>query len=78
VEGVLWFYQVSGHGRSTVPSGGFDVDLIGGVEFMRASKVQFFLQGALLVPAYVVENGDGPAPVKTWFPGAALTLGMLF
>ena len=63
---------------STRGSGGFDVDLVAGVEFMRASKVQFLLQGALLAPAYVVENGDGPKPIKTWFPGATLTLGMLF
>ncbi|HWE26695.1 MAG TPA: hypothetical protein VHB97_01780 [Polyangia bacterium] len=77
---VLWFYQIDpGSGsRSTLPSGGFDVDLVGGVEFMRASKVQFYLEGVLLVPAYVVENGDSPTPVKSWFPGAAITLGMLF
>jgi hypothetical protein len=77
---VLWFYQIdsSGTSRSTAASGGFDVDLVGGVEFMRASRVQFHLQGALLVPAYVVENGDSPTPIKTWFPGATVTLGMLF
>lgn len=77
---VLWFYQIdpSSQGRSTVASGGFDVDAVGGVEFMRASKVQFYLEGALLIPAYVVENGDSPTPIKTWFPGAAITLGMLF
>ncbi len=77
---VLWFYQIdpSGQSRSNVASGGFDVDLVAGVEFMRASKVQFYLEGALLVPAYAVENGDSPTPIKTWFPGVALTLGMLF
>ncbi|HZS39057.1 MAG TPA: hypothetical protein VFF06_19635 [Polyangia bacterium] len=82
---VLWFYQINpldsraAHGdRYTLASGGFDVDLIGGVEFMRASRVQFYLQAALLVPAYVVQNGDGAANISTWFPGAALTLGMIF
>jgi hypothetical protein len=81
---VLWLYQINpmatrGYGeRRTFASGGFDVDLLAGVEFMRASRVQFYLQGALLVPVYVVENGDGVRNVKTWFPGAALTLGMLF
>ena len=45
---------------------------------MRASRVQFYLQLALLAPVYAVENGDGAANVNTWFPGAALTLGMLF
>ena len=59
-------------------SGGFDVDLIGGIEFMRASKVQFLLQLALMLPAYVVENGDSATPIKSWFPGAGLSLGMMF
>jgi uncharacterized membrane protein YhdT len=45
---------------------------------MRASRVQFYLQATLLIPAYVVENGDGASNIKTWFPGAALTLGMIF
>jgi hypothetical protein len=81
---VMWLYQINpglidGSGsRRTFASGGFDVDLLAGVEFMRASRVQFYLQGALLVPAYAVEEGDGVKPVKTWFPGIALTLGMLF
>jgi hypothetical protein len=75
---VMWFYQINSGSRDTLAAGGFDVDLLGGVEFMRASRVQFYLQAALLVPAYVVENGDGPSPIKTWFPGAAFTLGMMF
>jgi hypothetical protein len=81
---VLWFYQIRpandrGSGsRSTLASGGFDVDLIAGVEFMRASKVQFFLQGAVLLPVYLLEAGDGAHPIKTWFPAVALKLGMLF
>jgi hypothetical protein len=83
---VLWMYQINSlsarnngsDNRRTFASGGFDVDLLAGIEFMRASRVQFYLQGALLIPAYVVDNGDGPAAIKTWFPGAALTLGMLF
>jgi hypothetical protein len=82
---VLWFYQInpqdqrgSAGPRSTIASGGFDIDLLVGMEFMRASKVQFFLQTAFMLPAYVVENGDGPSKLHTWFPGAALQLGMIF
>jgi hypothetical protein len=80
---AMWFYQIRplaerGDSRATRGSGGFDIDVVAGVEFMRASKVQFLLQAALLAPAYVVENGDGAKPIKTWFPGASLTLGMLF
>ena len=62
---------------ATLASGGFNVDVLAGVEFMRASRVQFYLEAALL-PVDVVENGDGPANVSTWFPGASFTLGMLF
>ncbi len=82
---VMWLYQINAEqdratngDRRTLASGGFNLDLLAGVEFMRASRVQFYLQAALLVPAYLVENGDGPSNIKTWFPGAALTLGMLF
>lgn len=77
---VLWFYQVNqgGGSRSNLVSGGFDLDLIGGIEFMRASKVQFYLEATVLIPAYVIDNGDGVVPVKSWFPGVGLTLGMLF
>ena len=82
---VLWFYQIRTSSerpdkgdRLTFASGGFDIDLVGGIEFMRASRVQFYLQLAALLPAYVIDWGDGPANVKTWFPGGALTLGMIF
>jgi hypothetical protein len=81
---VMWLYQIDpafaeGSGsRRTFASGGFDVDVIGGVEFMRASKVQFYLQGAIILPAYAVNDGDGVKSVKTWLPGIALSLGMLF
>lgn len=81
---VMWLYQIKptgdrhGEDRRTLPSGGFNLDAVAGVEFMRASKVQFYLQGALLIPAYIVENGDGAAGISTWLPGAKLNLGMLF
>lgn len=80
---VMWLYQVRplserGDDRRTLPSGGFNVDLLAGVEFMRASKVQFSLELALMLPAYVVENGDGARAISTWLPGAGLHLAMLF
>jgi len=81
---VIWFYQINaianraGGARQTIATGGFDIDLLVGMEFMRASKVQFFLQGSLDVPAYAVHNGDMQPAITTWFPAAALTLGMLF
>jgi hypothetical protein len=79
---AIWFYQITQGGdngeRATLFSGGFDVDLITGVEFMRASKVHFYLEGVVMVPAYLVQNGDGPQKISTWLPGVGLTLGMLF
>ncbi len=81
---VVWFYQIrpendrASSSRNTLASGGFDVDLLAGVEFMRASKVQFYLEGVLMLPVYALEAGDGAHPIKTWFPGLGLKLGMLF
>jgi hypothetical protein len=45
---------------------------------LRASRAQFFLQGGLVLPAYVVENEEGVARVRTWLPGISLQLGMMF
>jgi hypothetical protein len=81
---AMWFYQIKpeaqryGDPRATQGNGGFNVDLVGGIEFMRASRVHFYLQAAVLLPAYLVDNGDGTRPIKTWLPGAGVTLGMLF
>jgi hypothetical protein len=82
---VMWFYQINsnqdrGQGdRSTMVSGGFDIDLLAGIEFMRASRVQFFLQAALMLPIYLIEGGQGAyGKFSTYLPGVGLTLGMLF
>ncbi len=64
--------------RSTLWSGGLDVDGILGYEFMRASAVSFFLQGEVNLPAYAVRNENDAGAVNTWFPGAALKLGAIF
>lgn len=81
---MLWMYAIRPQGqrssedRSTLFSGGLDLDLLLGVEFLRASRAQFFLQGGLVLPAYVVENEEGVARVRTWLPGISLQLGMMF
>jgi hypothetical protein len=81
---LLWFSAIkhqdqrSGDSRSTLLSGGLDVDLVFGWEFMRASSVQFFLQGELNVPAYVIDNEDDHGSIHSWFPGLSLKLGMVF
>ena len=64
--------------RSTLLSGGLDVDGVFGWEFMRASSVQFYLQGELNVPAYAVQSENSHASIDTWFPGFSLKLGVVF
>jgi hypothetical protein len=81
---LIWFSVIKprmerGNGdRSTLVSGGLDVDLLVGVEFMRASRAQFYLQGALQLPAYAVDSGDSVAHLSTWLPGISLKLGIMF
>ncbi len=64
--------------RSTLWSGGLDVDGVLGYELMRASAISFYLQGEINVPAYAVRNENAAGSVNTWFPGAALKLGTIF
>jgi len=81
---LLWFSAVKppayrdSEDRTTLLSGGLDVDLICGWEFMRASSVQFFLQGELNLPAYVIENEDDFGAIHTWFPAVSVRLGVVF
>jgi len=81
---LLWFSAVKppayrdSDDRTTLLSGGLDVDLICGWEFMRASSVQFFLQGEINLPAYVIENEDDFGAIHTWFPGISVKLGVVF
>ncbi|MBI5529254.1 MAG: hypothetical protein HY897_23260 [Deltaproteobacteria bacterium] len=81
----MWFSAArpeqfrSSERRTTLYGGGLDVDLVWGWEFMRASAVQFFLQGELNLPAYAVQTEDDFAgKIDTWFPGMMLRLGMVF
>jgi hypothetical protein len=64
--------------RSTLFSGGLDVDVVFGWEFMRASAVQFYLQADLVLPAYALRSGDDHGEIHTWFPGLAVKLGVVF
>lgn len=82
---LLWFYQVqpeaqrSKGDRGTPLSGGLDVDLLAGYEFLRANSVQFWAQGGLHLPAYAVENSDLSGSVmQTWMPGLSLKIGVMF
>lgn len=67
-----------GSDRRTWLSGGLDVDLLIGTEFMRASRAQFLLQGMLHLPAYVVNQADKQREILSWMPGITLQLGVMF
>lgn len=82
--GLQWLTTVLPQGergssdRWTWLSGGLDVDLLIGTEFMRASRAQFLIQGMLHLPAYVVNQEDRLSKVLTWMPGFTLQLGVMF
>ncbi len=80
---LLWFSVIRpeteyGDDRSTLLSGGVDVDVVCGWEFMRASSVQFYLQAGLHLPAYALQSGNNDGRVNGWFPGASVKLGVMF
>ncbi len=81
---LLWFSAVKAAAdrdkkdRSYMLSGGLDVDLVFGWEFMRASAVQFLLQGEVNLPAYVAKSENNHGTVDTWFPGISVKLGIIF
>jgi hypothetical protein len=64
--------------RSTMTTGGMNVDLVAGYEFLRTNSVQFLLQGEVHLPAYVMQNSDAYGAIHTWFPGLSVNLGVVF
>jgi len=76
---MLWFSAIKQNGnRSTLFSGGLNVDVVLGCEFMRASTAQFFLEGVFQVPVYALQTGNNDASISTYFPGVSVRLGVLF
>jgi hypothetical protein len=81
---LLWFSAIkpqeqrNDESRSTLVSAGLDVDGVLGWEFMRASAVQFFLQGELNIPTFVASSEDNYGELDTWFPGLSVKLGIVF
>jgi len=64
--------------RTGLWTGGLDVDLLIGYEFMRASAVHFFAQLDLNLPAYVLDTENSAGRIKTYLPGALGQIGILF
>ncbi len=83
---LLWFSAIHKQGddmyygdrRSKLYGGGLNVDLLFGWEFMRASSIQFFLQGELNLPAYMLDNADYFGAIHTYFPALSVKLGVAF
>ncbi|MCP4679573.1 MAG: hypothetical protein GY854_29595 [Deltaproteobacteria bacterium] len=82
---MLWFSAIKAReersdndSRSTLLAAGLDVDGVFGWEFMRTSAVQFYLQGELGVPAYVVRVEDNHGQINTWLPAVSVKLGVVF
>lgn len=81
---LLWFSAIKAvesrddKDRSYLLSGGLDVDLVFGWEFMRANAVQFLLQGELNLPAYMANSENDHGTLDTWFPGISVKLGIIF
>jgi hypothetical protein len=64
--------------RNSLVVGGLDVDLVAGWEFLRASRVQFYLQAEANLPAYVMQSSNSDGDLNTWMPGVSIQLGMMF
>ena len=83
---VLWFSVIkdktareySSDPRNSLVVGGLDVDLVAGWEFLRASRVQFYLQAEANLPAYVMQSSNTHGDLNTWMPGLSIQLGMMF
>jgi hypothetical protein len=81
---LLWFTAIqagaagSDRDRSALVTGGLNVDGMIGWEFLRASSVQFFLEGGLHLPVYAIETSNDAGSIRTWFPGVAVKIGVMF
>jgi hypothetical protein len=64
--------------RDVLASGGLNVDLVAGYEFMRASSVHFFGELELNVPTYGIHSERTWAVVDTYLPGALAQIGVVF
>ena len=64
--------------HETLVTGGLNLDLVIGYEFMRTSKVHFYLQAEAHVPTFKLQTEVDSGGVDTWLPGGLLQIGMVF
>ncbi len=68
----------SSDSRDDVISGGLNLDLVLGYEFLRASSLHFYTQVELNVPTYVIHAENESGTVNTYLPGAIAQVGVIF
>ena len=68
----------TGDSRDPAWTGGLDLDLVAGYEFLRANAVHFYTQVELDVPTYVVQVETDSSRIGSYLPGAAARIGVLF
>jgi hypothetical protein len=64
--------------RAALWSGGLNVDLVTGYEFMRASAIHFYTEIEATLPTYVLEDDNGAGSISTYWPGVLAQVGILF
>ena len=70
--------QAGNESRRGLWTGGLDLDLVLGYEFMRASSVHFYTQLDVNLPLYVLESENESGRIHTYMPGAQGQIGILF
>jgi hypothetical protein len=64
--------------RDTLLTGGLNIDLLVGYEFMRASAIHFFGQVEANAPTYGIHSERRWGVVDTYLPGASAQIGVIF
>lgn len=64
--------------RELLTGGGLNLNFVVGVEFMRASPAQFFLQLVVSAPVYPFELSTDTVAIKAYIPEIAATVGIMF
>jgi hypothetical protein len=64
--------------RELMTSGGLNLDLLVGYEFLRASSVHFFGQVDLEAPTYLVKSESDSGTINAYMPGVLAQIGIIF
>src|SRR5262249_25081547 len=64
--------------RQLMTSGGLNLDLLVGYEFLRASSVHFFGQVDLEAPTYLVKSESDSGTINAYMPGVLAQIGIIF